>query len=264
MCLPEIIEAGFNYTLDKLLYTGGFPRIYAEILEPNQMYRDYYQTYIQRDLRSMINVKDLLLFEKFMKLCAGRIGNIFDASSLANEVGVASPTISHWLSILEASYIVFRLQPYYENFGKRVIKSPKLYFLDTGLASYLLDIESPNHLSKSAFRGALFENFIILELIKHRYNQGKDHNLYFYRDNNQNEIDVIFKLADKLIPIEIKSAQTYHEQFLKGLKFFKKITGDRMPTGFVVYAGEQQQSLLDFELINYQRLNTFWEKIYIE
>jgi len=259
--LEELIHSGFEYSLDRFLFSGSFPRVYAENLDPNQMYRDYYQTYIQRDLRSMINVKDLLLFERFIKLCAGRIGNIFEASALANEVGVSSPTIKHWLSILEASYIVFRLQPYYENLGKRIVKSPKLYFSDTGLACYLLDIENPLHLSKSAFRGALFENFIILELIKHRYNQGKDHNLYFYRDNNQNELDVIFKQAEQLIPIEIKSAQTFHEQFLKGVKYFKKIAGDRMPSGFIVYAGEQQQNLHGFELINYKNLKLFWDKV---
>lgn len=261
LSLSELKEAGFEYSLDRLIFTGGYPRIYANNLEPSQMLRDYYQTYVQRDVRNMINLKDLFLFEKFIKLCAGRIGQIFEASSLANEVGVSSHTINHWLSILEASFIIFRLQPYYENLGKRLIKSPKLYFTDTGLACYLLDIENPKHLAKSSFRGALFENLIISELMKHRNHQGKDHNLYFYRDHNKNEVDAIFKLANSLIPIEIKSAATFTKQFLKGPTYFKKVVGDRMPIGFIVYAGEQSQSLNELELINYSNLSLLWKRI---
>lgn len=165
----------------------------------------------------MINIKDLSLFEKFIKLCAGRIGSVFEASGLANEVGVSSHTITHWLSILGASFIVFRLQPYFESFGKPIIKSPKLYFTDVGFASYLLDIKTISQLTRDPLRGAVYEGLMILELMKYRFNKGKNPNLYYYRDNHQNEVDVIIKYGHELIPIEIKSSETFHSSFLKNI-----------------------------------------------
>lgn len=176
----------------------------------------------------MVSVKELHLFQKFIKLCAGRIGQIFNKDALANEVGVSAKTITHWLSILEASYLVFLLPPYYENFGKRVIKSPKLYFCDVGLAAYLLDIDSTSQMARDPLRGALFENLVVLELMKARWNQGLDARLYFYRDSNQKEVDVLFKSGHELIPIEIKSSKTFHADFKKGIEHFQKLAGDRV------------------------------------
>ncbi len=264
LSIKELQRNGMVLSVDNQILTGGYPRIYQEHLNANRMYADYYRTYIQRDVRQMINIKDLSLFEKFIKLCAGRIGSLFEASSLANEVGVSGHTIKNWLSILEASFIIFRLQPYFENFGKRVIKSPKLYFCDVGLASYLLGIENVKQLNRDPLHGALFENLVILELMKYRFNQGKDSNLYFYRDNHQNELDVVIKYGHELIPIEIKSAQTFHTSFLKNLKFYKKILQDRVPVGYLIYNGVNEQVIGDFSVLHYPNITFPYEVLGLE
>ena len=199
----------------------------------------------------MIEVKNLQQFQRFLKLCAGRVGQIFIKESIANEVGVSAKTISHWLSILEASYLVFLLPPYFENFGKRSIKSPKLYFCDVGLVTYLLGIESISQLERDPLRGNLFENLIVLELIKARWNQGLEHRLYFYRDSNQNEVDLIFQRGNDLIPIEIKSSKTFHHSFLKGLNSLKKTVGDRCKLPALIYSGSEELKLEGIQLINF-------------
>ncbi len=259
LTLFELEQAGFDFSVDKQILYGAFPRIYKENLDPEDAYRNYLLTYVERDVRQLINIKDISLFQRFIKLCAGRIGCVFEATSLANDIGVSTHTIQSWLSILEASYVVFRLQPYYENFGKRVIKSPKLYFTDVGFASYLLDIENITQLQRDPLRGNLFENLIILELMKYRLNRGKDPNLYFYRDKHQNEVDVIYKTGHDLIPIEIKSAKTFNKSFLKTLKLFQQYAKDRVPKGYVVYTGPIEQKLGDFELLNYRHLRSIWD-----
>lgn len=258
MSLDELISAGFQLDTNAEILNGGFPRIYTEKLEPTKAYRNYFQTYVERDVRQLVNIKNLNLFEKFIKLCAGRIGNILEIVSLSNEVGVSSHTINEWLSLLEASFIIFRVQPYYENFGKRAIKSPKLYFTDVGLACYLLSIENTTQLSRDPLRGALFENLVILELMKYRLNRGLDPNLYFYRDSHQNEVDIIIKSGHLLIPVEIKSAQTFTESFLKNVRYFQKITDDRSPQGFVLYAGQSEQNIQQQHLFNYHHANKIW------
>jgi predicted AAA+ superfamily ATPase len=260
LSIDELQKNGFDLQADKLILNGGYPRVYEQHLDPTRAYADYYRTYVQRDVRQMIHVKDLNLFEKFVKLCAGRIGSIFSASSLANEVGVSNNTINNWLSIMEASFIIFRLQPYFESFGKRVIKSPKLYFTDVGLAAYLLDIENMSQLKRDPLRGALFENLVVLEMIKYRLNQGAAPNIYYYRDNHKNEIDLVVKYGHELIPVEIKSAETFHRDFLKAVKFFKKVTGDRSPRGYVVYAGQHTQQVQEVDVINYKDVHSIWQQ----
>ncbi|MCH9769974.1 MAG: ATP-binding protein [Gammaproteobacteria bacterium] len=261
MTLSELGHAGFNLELNAQLLYGGYPRIYRKQLDPTEAYRHYFHTYIERDVRQLINIKNLNLFNKFIKLCAGRIGSTIEANNLANEVGVSHHTINQWLSILEASYIIFRLPPYFENFGKRVIKSPKLYFTDVGLAAHLLDIETTNQIARDPLRGALFENLVILELMKYRLNQGKDPKLYFYRDNHQNEVDAVIKLGHELIPIEIKSAETFHDRFLKGLKYFKTISKDRTPRSYLVYAGSTESTIHDCEIMNYTNTDKIWQTL---
>ena len=167
------------------IYQGFLPRIYDQNQRPTPAYSNYYQTYVERDVRQLINLKDYSLFEKFIKLLAGRVGQLMDYTSLANDVGVTSKTIKHWLSILEASFVVYKLSPYFESFGKRVVKSPKYYFIDTGLLSFLLGIEKPEQVSRDPLVGQLFENLVVLECLKTRYNQGKLSNLYYYRDSNR-------------------------------------------------------------------------------
>lgn len=246
-------KASVDNGLDGLLLEGMFPRIYNDKLDPTKFYRNYVQTYVERDVRQMVNVKDLALFQQFLKLCAGHVGQIFNAHSLSNAVGVSSHTIKQWLSILEASFLVMRLQPYFENFGKRIIKSPKLYFTDVGLASYLLDIGSKEQVARDPLRGALVENLVVTECVKARYNKGYDSNLYYFRDNNGNEVDIVFKRGSELLPIEVKSSQTFHKEYLKGLKYFKALAGERCRNGYLIYAGEQEQRVNDFEILHYHK-----------
>lgn len=252
LTINELRASGVELSLEEHLYHGFYPRIHRDQLNPSKVYRNYVQTYVEKDVRAISNIKDLILFQNFMKLCAGRIGQILDYESLGNDLGVSGKTVKHWISMLEASYIIFRLKPYFENFGKRVIKSPKLYFTDVGLATYLLDIERPEQIERDPMRGYLTENLVIMELNKYRYNRGLEPNLYYYRDNHKNEIDVIIKQAHQLIPIEIKSAKTFSQSFLKGLKFLHQLAGERVTTGYVVYAGDITQKIDIFELINFK------------
>ncbi|MCH1430826.1 MAG: DUF4143 domain-containing protein [Chlamydiales bacterium] len=251
MSLEELKDEQISCSINEILCKGFYPRIYEQNLEANKAYNNYVQTYLERDLRQMIEVKNLQLFQRFLKLCAGRIGQLFNKESIANEVGVSSKTISHWLSILEASYLIFLLPPYFENFGKRIVKTPKIYFCDVGLAAYLLDIETSSQMDRDPLRGQLFENLVILELIKSRWNQGLEHRLYFYRDSQQNEVDIIFRRANDLIPIEVKSAQTFSSSFLKGINKFKKIVETRCQNPSVIYGGDQEQSIHDVKLYHY-------------
>ena len=262
LSISELQKTDPNLDLDNLLLNGFYPRVYKEKINPTFVYKNYIATYIERDVRQLIHLRDLSNFQRFLKLCAGRIGQVLNKNSLASDLGISSTTVEHWLSILEASYIIFRLQPYYENFGKRVIKSPKLYFTDPGVASYLLNIENITQISRDPLRGNLVENIVILEMMKYRYNQGLDHNLYYYRDQHQNEIDVIYKTGNILIPIEIKSAQTITLQFFKGLKHFQNISKERCPVGYLVYSGNSMQDMGTFKIINYKEVrNIFSEQL---
>lgn len=253
LSISELNKADIQLsTGNQYLLNGFFPRIYSDSLDSTKVYRNYLHTYIERDVRALINLKDLSSFQKFMRLCAGRVGQIVNNSSLANEVGVSAHTIANWLSILEASFIVHLLVPYYENFGKRVIKSPKLYFTDVGLASYLLGLENLTQVARDPLRGSLFENLVIMELLKTRYNQGKDANLYYFRDSHGNEIDVVYKQANDLTPIEIKSSKTLTKGFFKGLEYFSNLAGEKYSKGFLVYSGEKQQHLTKVSALNYR------------
>lgn len=200
-------------------------------------------------------MKDMMQFHTFIRLCAGRIGSLFKASELANEIGVSSHTVTAWLSVLQASYIVALLPPYFENTRKRLTKTPKLYFTDTGLACYLLGIESPEQLARDRMRGALFENFIVMEALKRRYNQGKESNLYFYRDSNQNEIDLLLKKSSGFYGIEIKSAMTYHTDFEKALKQMDDWIKGPVEGKAVIYAGTLENTAGEISLLNYAHLD---------
>ena len=252
LSIVELMAAGFDLSLNDYILHGCFPRIYKDHLSPTKTYRFYYQTYLERDVRQLINVKDLISFQRFIKLCAGRIGQILEVSNLANEAGVSSHTVKHWLSILEASYLIFRLPPYFENLGKRFIKSPKLYFTDVGLAAYLLGITDLVQIDRDPLRGALVENLVIVELLKTLLNHGLDHELYFYRDQQKNEIDVILKRAHQLIPIEIKAGQTMQTEFLKGLRYFNKLVGERCEQGYLIYSGKDEFKVDKFKILNYK------------
>jgi hypothetical protein len=225
---------------DALIYRGLYPELYDdEEMDAGKYYSNYIRTYVERDVRLIKNIVDLYTFERFVRLCAGRTGQLLNMNSLAIETGVDNKTIASWLSVLETSFIVFRLQPYHKNYNKRIVKMPKLYFYDTGLASALLGIENKEHLSLHPFRGALFENMVVLEFLKNRFNHGKTNNLFFWRDNVGTEIDLLIENAERLVPIEIKSGQTITDAYFKYLTTWSKISG--IDTGYVIYAGNQTQ-----------------------
>ena len=243
-----------NIVFDKFeeyVFTGFLPRVYDQNQRPSTAYANYYQTYIERDVRQIIQLKDASLFDKFMRLLAGRTGQIMNYQSLASDVGVDGKTIKEWLSILEASFVVFKLSPYFENFGKRVIKSPKYYFMDTGLLSYLLGIEKPEQVTRDPLVGQLFENMIILEALKTRYNLGQVPNLYFYRDSHGNEIDLLYASGRDLVGIEVKSSSTFTPHFKKSLLQFSE-KQQPLQSSYVVYNGEERQFSDGVKAINFR------------
>jgi len=225
-----------NYTRDKLIYKGFLPRIYDQNQNPTTAYRNYLQTYVERDVRMLLNIKDLALFEKFLRLLAGRVAQLLNMSSLASDTGVSVTTINNWLSILEASFIIFKLPPYYKNIGKRLIKSPKIYFTETGLVAYLLGIENEKQVGRDPLLGNLFENMVVAEILKWRFNRGLDNNLLFYRDSQHNEVDVLIKKGNNYIPVEIKAAGSFHSDFEKNILKFRNATGQNTP-GYIIYGG---------------------------
>jgi uncharacterized protein len=257
--LENYSEDSLNLDLDQRIIKGFYPRLYqpdATTLSPTKFHRDYLQTYVERDVRMLINLKDLHVFQNFIRLCAGRIGQLVNYDNLSNELGVSSHTVKHWLSILEASFIIFTLQPYHENIGKRLTKSAKIYFTDVGLASYLLGIETPEQLSRDPVRGHLVENLVVLEVLKAKLNQGQRPELYFFRDQQGHEVDLLIKKGREFIPCEIKASQTFHEDFLSGLKFFNKLFGsERIQESYLIYSGVSE-SLGEHQLLNYKKAST--------
>jgi len=232
---------------DEYIYRGFYPRIYDKGLNPVQALSDYYTTYVERDLRQLSHVHNIQLFHKFVQLCAGRVGQLLNISSIANDTGISHTTAREWLALLEASYIVFRLEPYYANIGKRLIKSPKLYFYDVGLAANLLGIEEPGHVARHPLRGNLFENMAIMEILKYRFNRNRTNNLYFFRDSKGNEIDCVYTIAHKMIPIEIKSASTVHNDFFKSIEYFQRnIEGS--DGGFLIYDGDRREVMRNIKI----------------
>jgi predicted AAA+ superfamily ATPase len=235
-------------TIDRLLLTGFYPRIYDMNLDPTRAMGNYFETYVERDLRRLVNVRDLGLFEKFVRLCAGRIGQVFNLQGLANDVGVSHTTARGWLAILEASYIVFMLRPYFRNVSKRLIKSPKLYFYDTGLASYLLGLENELHVSRDPLRGNLFENLVVMEALKFRFNRGKRANMSFYRDSSGQEVDLVLEFGQNLFPIEIKAGATVTKDFFRGLRHFAKVNPELPWGNAIVYGGDTVQVRSDSKI----------------
>ncbi len=235
--LEEINRYKRKYTLNNLILKGFYPRLHDEKLEPLQFFMNYFETYVQRDLRQLSNIENLNLFEKFVRLLASRIGQLLNYTNLSNDIGVSQPTIRKWISLLEASFIVYLLPPFYRNIGKRLIKTPKLYFYDNGLAAYLLEIENSKHLQSHPLRGLLFENFIVMEFLKRRLNQTKPSNLFFYRDRTGHEVDLILSSASQLTAIEIKSSQTINTDFSKDILFFKDLFKKDTQQSYVVYTG---------------------------
>lgn len=228
-------------SIENLMFTGSYPRIYDKNLSPPEWYANYVTTYLERDVRQVRNVTDLSAFQRFLKMCAHRSGQILNLSALGDDCGITHNTAKSWLSVLEAGYIVYLLRPHHKNFNKRLIKSPKLYFYDSGLLSYLLGITSSETLVAHAFRGHVFETWVISELIKGRRNRGLRENIFFWRDNTGHEIDCVIDQGDSLIPLEIKSGKTVSSDFFKGLTYWSKISGKYTERMYIVYAGSMDQ-----------------------
>jgi uncharacterized protein len=254
--IQELKSAGIGFDrFEDYCFTGFLPRIYKKPQRPTTAYSNYYQTYIERDVRQLIQLKDASLFEKMIKLLAGRIGQAFDYSSLANDVGVDAKTIRHWMSILEASFIVFKLPPYFENFGKRVIKSPKYYFTDVVLLCFLLGIREADQISRDPLVGQIFENLVVIECLKSRYNKGVLPDLYYFRDSKGNEVDLLAQSGRFLKAMEIKSASTFSMKRLQGIRRFNSIT-DRVESSYLIYSGKDHQLSGDVSAIHYTQVDS--------
>jgi hypothetical protein len=236
--IPSIPEPE-NISLFDLLFTGFYPRIHDKNLDAQEWLKNYTQTYLERDVRDLINIGDLESFMRFMGLCAGRVGQLLNLSSLAADCGITHTTARRWLSVLETSFIATLLRPHYQNFNKRLVKSPKLYFLDTGLLCYLLRIRSPEDLLLHASRGAIFENYVVAELLKRKLHAGQEPDLYFWRDSTGHEIDIIIDLGNRLIPIEVKSGHTIAKDFFDGLNYWKNLSNNPSAPAALIYAGNR-------------------------
>lgn len=223
------------------LITGGYPEVISEGINPTDWFPNYISTYIERDVRQLKNINNLSLFTKLLRMCAGRTGQILNMSSLANDCGIDQKTVAAWLGILQSSYILFLLKPYHNNFNKRVMKTPKLYFYDTGVACSLLGIKAAEQIAIHAAKGALFENLVVSELLKQRFNTGESDNLFYWRDKTGNEVDIIEENAGKLTAIELKAGETINNDFFKGLNYFSALETPNTEK-IVVYGGNQTQN----------------------
>lgn len=241
-------------TLVEMLWRGSYPPIYDRGYEPSTWYGNYVRTYIERDVRDLINVRDLSTFQRFVRLCAGRNGQLVNLSSLAGDCGITHNTAKAWLGVLEASYLIYLLQPYHRNFNKRLVKTPKLYFLDAGLAAWLLGVQQPEHLRVHPLFGALFESWVVAECLKARWHAGKESNLYFWRDRSGHEVDLLVDQGICAIPVEIKSGQTFVADFLSPVKHWQELAGDFAGRSALVYGGHLQQQRSDCDVIPWQML----------
>ena len=240
--------------LAQTLLTGFYPRIHDKGLNPSQALADYFATYVQRDLRQLAAVQDLHRFERFVRLCAGRTGQLLNLSSLGNDVGVSHATARAWIDLLQSSYIVHLLPPWFTNAGKRLVKAPKLYFVDVGLACWLLGLRSAEQAARDPLWGSLFENFVIMEAMKDRLNAGETAEMYFYRDSEGNEVDLLLPTGGKMHAIEIKAGATVNSDYFKGLKTFAAHQPAAFASGCVMFGGSQGQSRSDWPVYSWLRL----------
>lgn len=240
--------------LDELLWKGFYPPIYDRNIPPTGWYANYVMTYIERDVRQIVNIRNLSAFRRFLRLCAARVGQLLNLASLSNDCGITHNTAKSWLSILEASYIVFLLAPHYRNFGKRLVKTPKLYFYDPGLVSWLLGAQNPDQISIHPMRGALFENLIISEMLKGRFNRGLVSNIFFWRDNLGTEIDVLIEQVDRLIAVEIKSGLTVTRDYFAALEKWSKYSSLPPERQYIIYGGNDNYQRSGVNILSWRSL----------
>ncbi|MBQ4439623.1 MAG: ATP-binding protein [Kiritimatiellae bacterium] len=255
LSINELLVSGIQLSTDELLFRGFMPDVHVRGIPPSSYYRNYFQTYVERDLRQMVNIKNLNLFERFVTLLAGRIGQVVNCSSLAGETGVSATTIGEWLSILEAAFLVFRLPPHFSNISKRIVKSPKVYFTDVGLAAWLLGLESPQQISRDPLRGQLFENMVVADVRKQMLNLGRDARLSFLRTDKDFEVDLIISKGGKIQPVEIKSAMTYHRSLERNLRTLMK-SDSNAENPVLIYDGKEDMPPADTDdvgICNFRR-----------
>lgn len=238
LCYNELLQFKLKKTTtNQLIWSGSYPEVYDRKRNPSLWYKAYIRTYVERDVRQLKNITDTLLFTRFLQLCAGRTAQQLNTTTLSSESGMDVRTVQNWLGILESSYIIFMLKPHHKNFNKRLVKTPKLYFYDTGLACSLLGIKTENEMANSHFRGALFETYVVAECLKHKHNSGSQTSYYYWRDNKGVEVDVVAENGKKLLPIEIKAAQTYREDFLTNMHKWNEYAGQK--GGILLFDGPQ-------------------------
>lgn len=247
-------------SLDRLMLTGGYPALHTQPVEPADWFASYIATYVERDVRQVLNIQSLPTFQRFLRLCAGRTGQLLNTSALASEAGITANTAKSWLAVLESSDIIYLLPPYYRNFGKRLVKMPKLYFLDAGLACWLLGIRSEDVLALHPLRGALFENWVVGEFIKSRYSQGLPADLYFWRDNNGLEADLIFELGEHLQMVEIKSGQTITSDTVRAGQRAIRMAEDEALIPWLVYGGDDTYERSGVQMVSWRDIHSLFTK----
>ena len=254
--MAEIHRTDFALpTYEDYIFKGFYPRIYDLDLNPTDWLQDYLKTYVERDVRQILNVGDLGIFRQFLEICAGRIGQLVNFSDIGNMIGVSYQTVNKWISVLETSFIVYTLRPYHQNFNKRIVKTPKLYFYDTGLACALLNLRHLEDLNRHFAKGALFENFIINEILKNQLNQNLSPKNYFWNVSGSYEIDLLLDKGGRLMPIEIKSSRTINSQFFEGLKYFQTLSGALSTESYLIYGGDEVQKRSVAQVLSWQNLN---------
>lgn len=252
--LSEREKTGASAKIDDILYSGFYPRVLDQNLDPWQALGDYFETYVERDVRRLGGIRNLTAFRRFVRLCAGRVGQLVNLRSLGSDVGVSHATVREWLTVLETSYIVFQVSPFHANIRKRLVKAPKMYFYDVGLASYLLGIENARQLATHPLRGPLYENAVVAEILKHRFNMGRQANISFFRDSRGLECDVFYETGDGIAAIEIKSGATVNSDYFRSIRRVAELI-PRISSANVIYGGEYRQSRSDCEVLPLRDLN---------
>ncbi len=255
-CIEEVQISTPEISSWELVWKGSFPALHSSPRNVNRYMESYLQTYVERDVRQLIQLKDLRIFQDFLTLLAGRVGQLLNYASLSADLGVAAITIKQWIGVLEASFLVYVLRPWHTNIGKRLIKSPKVYFSDTGLLCHLLGIRNVDQLKRDPLRGNIYENFVLSEHVKKFHNRGERTDFCFFRDEHGNEVDLLIPEGRTWHAIEIKSSATFHPDFLKGLRYFQKMAPDSFASGTLYYDGEQQQEIQGMQVRNLVKMNS--------
>jgi predicted AAA+ superfamily ATPase len=261
LSIRELVRAEYDFNRDRYIVRGFMPPAYkTRNAAPQKVYGEIYSQYMERDVRRLINLDNPDAFGRFLKKLAGCVGQIMNLNTMADDVGVSQTTLTTWISALEASYIVFRLQPYFDDFGRRIVKTPKLYFTDVGLAAYLLGMKNPEQLPRDPFVGNLFENMVVTETLKSMYNRGKRGGLYYFRNQNRLEVDLLLTRGEKITPMEIKYGETFDTSFARNIMLFRKLS-DKIERGRVIYSGEYCVKNSEKELPEFWNFKDMWEAV---